>query len=305
MKTYFTMTISNICLCNKVVKMDHKKQFHIEYIHGMESKSIYWWLNFMLFSSKNVLRKKVCVHYMIMKKCIAFLDNFTIICDQIIFRDFFMYIWEVKCMGWPYLGAMDFIWYYDPSWNWSPVQMYYKFYNLQSTLVALASAHWSYGFEFHYHTKDLGKWFLWIYRRRRQSTKRNRFFLSNFKTSMKAPANSSTLQIKPSDYGLSMNENGNLRLFWSKIMIQLVAYTFECYYWTHFISQIIQKWVSHTETYGYKFNSHFLWKKNYYPVLMRENGNIKQDKRIEITKKRTESRVLWMRPLNFPIMSMI
>lgn len=39
------------------------------------------------------------------------------------------------------------------------------------------------------------------------------FFLSNFKTSMKAPANSSTLQIKPSDYGLSMNENGNLRLF--------------------------------------------------------------------------------------------
>lgn len=36
MKTYFTMTISNICLCNKVVKMDHKKQFHIEYIRGME-----------------------------------------------------------------------------------------------------------------------------------------------------------------------------------------------------------------------------------------------------------------------------
>lgn len=113
------------------------------------------------------------------------------------------------------------------------------------------------------------------------------FFLSNFKTSMKAPANSSTLQIKPSDYGLSMNENGNLRLFWSKIMIQLVAYTFECYYWTHFISQIIQKCVSHTGTYGYKFNSQFLWKKNYYPVLMRENGSIKQDKRIEITKKKT------------------
>lgn len=86
-------------------------------------------------------------------------------------------------------------------------------------------------------------------------------FLSNFKTSMKAPANSSTLQIKPTDYCLSMNENGNLRLFWSKTMIQLVDYTFECFYWTHFISQIIQKWVSHTGTYGHKFNSYFLWKK--------------------------------------------
>lgn len=134
----------------------------------------------VFFPQKMFFEKKYAFIIWSWKSLSLFLDNFTIICDQIIFRYFFMYIWEVKCMGWPYLGAMEFIWYYHPSWNWSPVQMYYKLYNLQSTLVALASAHWSYGFEFHYHTKDLGKWFLWIYRRRRQSTKRNRFFFIEF-----------------------------------------------------------------------------------------------------------------------------
>lgn len=134
--------------------------------------------------------------------------------------------------------------------------MCYKLYNLQSSLVALASAHWSYGFEFHYHTKDLSKWFLWIYRRRRrQSTKRNRFFIKfqNINESASKFINAANKLITVYQWMrtvtyvcFEVKQWFNLLLILSNVSTELILY----------LKSSKNEWV----TPRHMANSHFLWK---------------------------------------------